>query len=171
MEFNHLEFIVAVATLLVAGAAVWVAYNNLGTIQKSADLAASQAVMDTYYRARDAVVEAAYRDMQDSKDLIEFEKRVPEGDPSRNAALKAMSNIYNLNKLWHKQALDDYATIVLQMSRLQERSLLGSAAESFLKEGVSEDVNRFKKDCEIKGEEVPEHMKDMCKKLESINLD
>lgn len=137
-------------TLFVAVAAVGVAWFELSTIQKSSELAASQAVIDSYYRARDGILRAKHRNFIDNMKVTlfkaELDSLTPEGSNLRAHAEKVIEPGGKVGHLAEKLAREDYQAIIHHLCSQSEQGLSGPTALSFLTEVVIDDAKAAKYD-------------------------
>lgn len=141
------ESIARWVTLLIAAGAIFVAWIELNTIRQSSELAAAQAVMDTYYRARDGVVLAIERNYRDGMEKTLFQEKLerfpPQSSQLRSFGKAVVKRGDFLVSHRREQAETDYLNIVRQLCRLNKQELLGATAQSFLKEVAYKDGHMF----------------------------
>ena len=143
--------VIAVITLIVA----WL---NLDAIEKTSELAASQAVIDTYYKARNDLLNNAAQDnaqiVQALLTVQEIEKTESEGSEVRQMVLNSLAENVIFREQLKTQIIEDYVNIVHHMCRQSELGILGTSAKSFLKEVVIQEVREVEKGQEV--HEIPE---------------
>ena len=128
---------------LLAIIATVVGLVELNTIRKSSELAAAQAVMNTYYPARNMIIHGALRNLHTEKDLILFNLQIqnyPQGSEISKAAKETMMEIEDLGNLTHKQALTDYGHIGESICKQYAQGFFGGVAQSFVNEIVVPDA-------------------------------
>ena len=131
--------IIAIVGLVFAG-------GQLKTIRKSAELTASQAVMDTYYHARNLVVESAQRNNERALEIVKYNFEIEQlaqnaSNEVRLEVSKLMLEGEELRNRVHEQALTDYAKIVSVLCWQHRNEVLGDSASFFIEKVVRKDVN------------------------------
>lgn len=151
---GKLKVIIRLISPVIAIAALCLAMSELDTLKKSSELAATQALMDTYYRALNRYVDAQ-RQMQNTlveitpeKIGIEMRMRKPqELSVSPEQAMKdsQMKSHLELKETYSKvvvdRALSDFVAVVANMCKQRENGLLGATAVAFLLDVVNRDMS------------------------------
>ena len=150
----------------LALAALIVAWVQLSTIQKSSQLAASQAVIDTYFRARDGVVDTEYQSILETleavKYIMEIDQLAPvRGSEARELADKLLVEAENWRNSLRDQALTDYATLVRHLCQQDQDGYLGRSASSFLRVVIAADVKNMPEVNDDRGQKTKQAVREM----------
>lgn len=164
---------VTAMTAAAAIAAFAVAWVHLSTIQKSSQLAASQAVIDTYYRARDGVVSTEHQNMLRTLEVIkykiELDKLTPEGSVARSLANEKLLEEEKYRNLLRHQALTDYATLVRHLCQQDRGGNLGTSAGSFLRVVIAVDAKEMPEPHDDYGPKVKQAIREMKKACDRLS--